>query len=192
MAKKPSKKTAKAPKKSGGAMEADSNDEKTGLKLGTVVTLVSFHDEENESLRYGAKANADMCSVLEAFFGVEKSAWDNFADLPTNNEEPYRRFPGGLQPYRDWKAAVVVGDKVEVRKSDCWYEGIVRNIIPGFSQWSGPRYEVCPSSPAAGGRSRAIVTRRRSRRRALLSVTGATSSRPESASRRSATTTPGR
>ena len=142
MAKKPSKKTAKAPKKSGGAMEADSNDEKTGLKLGTVVTLVSFHDEENESLRYDAKANADMCSVLEAFFGVEKSAWDNFADLPTNNEEPYRRFPGGLQPYRDWKAAVVVGDKVEVRKSDCWYEGIVRNIIPGFSQWSGPRYEV--------------------------------------------------
>ena len=104
--------------------------------------MVSFHDEENESLRYDAKANADMCSVLEAFFGVEKSAWDNFADLPTNNEEPYRRFPGGLQPYRDWKSAVVVGDKVEVRKSDCWYEGIVRNIIPGFSQWSGPRYEV--------------------------------------------------
>ena len=139
MAKKPSKKTAKAPKKDGGD---DSETPREGLKLGTVVTLVSFHDEANESLRYDAKANADMCSVLEAFFGVEKSAWDNFADLPTNNEEPYRRFPGGLQPYRDWKAAVVVGDKVEVRKSDCWYEGTVRNIIPGWSQWSGPRYEV--------------------------------------------------
>ena len=110
MAKKPSKKSAKAPKKAAGAMEADSDDgeKKTGLKLGTVVTMVQFNDVENESLRYDAKANADMCSVLEAFFGVEKSAWDNFADLPTNNEEPYRRFPGGLQPYRDWKAAVVV------------------------------------------------------------------------------------
>ena len=39
MAKKPSKKTAKTTKKAGGAMEADSDDgEKTGLKLGTVVT----------------------------------------------------------------------------------------------------------------------------------------------------------
>ena len=83
MAKKPSKKTAKAPKKDGGD---DAETPREGLKLGTVVTMVSFHDEENESLRYDAKANADMCSVLEAFFGVDKSAWDNFATLPTNNE----------------------------------------------------------------------------------------------------------
>ena len=61
MAKKPSKKTAKATKKDGGD---DSETPREGLKLGTVVTLVSFHDEENESLRYDAKANADMCSCL--------------------------------------------------------------------------------------------------------------------------------
>ena len=43
MAKKPSKKTAKAPKKDGGD---DSETPREGLKLGTVVTLVSFHDGE--------------------------------------------------------------------------------------------------------------------------------------------------
>ena len=153
MAKKPSKKSAKAPKKAGGAMEADSDDgeKKTGLKLGTVVTMASFRDEKNESLRYDAKANADMCSVLEAFFGVDKSAWDSFATLPTTDETPEDRFPGGHQPYQDWRNAVAVGDKVEVRKSNHWYEGTVQNIVPGYSQWSGPVWKSTPSSRRCHG-----------------------------------------
>lgn len=127
-----------------------------GPKLGTVVTMVEFHEAtatgqqpyyQDHHMRAEAqrrKSEATERRILETFYGVPASTWEAAASLPLVNSSPEQRM--GYQQVSEWKKTLRVGDKVDVTFRGFWHEAVIRTV-PDLTNMSG--HSLTYARPAA-------------------------------------------